>query len=63
MKPLPYDSHRCAPLHPDAHCHRCLRFDRMPGQTWGERTPCVSRSGSQDGSCTYIPITEESPCQ
>ena len=64
MNPLPYDYHRCAPLHPDAHCRQCLRFDRLPGQTWGERTPCVSRSGSQDDSCTYIPMPKEiKPCQ
>lgn len=57
MKPLPYDSHRCAPLHPDAHCRQCLRFDRMPGQTWSERTPvAIGRSDSQDNDCTYVPI-------
>lgn len=57
MNTLPFDSHRCAPLRPDAHCRQCLRFDRLPGQTWGERTPvAVGRSGSQDNGCAYIPI-------
>ena len=64
MKTLPFDFHRCAPLRPDAHCRQCLRFDRLPGQTRGERTPCVSRSGSQDDSCTYIPMPKEiKPCR
>ena len=59
MTTLPFDYHRCAPLHPYAHCRQCLRFDRMPGQTWGESTPCVSRAGSQDNGCTYVPAEKD----
>lgn len=59
MNTLPFDFHRCEPLRPDAQCRQCLRFDRLPGQTWGPRTPVMSRSGSQDASCSYIPIKKE----
>jgi hypothetical protein len=32
---LPYDYSRCDPEHPDFFCAQCVRWAKLPGQTWG----------------------------
>lgn len=57
---LPYDSHRCEPIKPDANCLQCLRWQDLPGQTFGPRTPvAIGRSDSRDEACTYTPVTQQ----
>lgn len=58
MTTLPYDYHRCKAAQPDSNCRNCLRWADLPGQTWGERTPQISRPNSADEGCTYIPLKE-----
>lgn len=60
MRTLPFDFYRCKPELPDANCMNCLRWADMPGQTWGERTPCVhGQENSTTENCGYTPIQEK----
>ncbi len=38
---LPYDYSRCDPEHPDSFCAQCVRWAKLPGQTWGPWTSVI----------------------
>ena len=52
---LPLDYARCEPEMPDQICRQCARWAKLPGQTWGERTPVrFGIEHSMDEGCDYI---------
>lgn len=57
---LPYDCARCAPELPGKQCESCLRWDKMPNQTYGPRTATtLGVEGPGTVGCSYSPKRQE----
>lgn len=60
IRTLPYDNARCEPEYLGTQCQSCLRWAKLPGQTWGERTPQTSVEAPGAPGCKYSPMQEGS---
>jgi len=55
MKTLPWDCFRCHPANLSDKCKECLRWQRMPGQDWGPRTPLAFVESHGATGCDFVP--------
>jgi len=53
---LPLDYSRCHPKHVSDECRTCARWARLPGQTWGGRTPSTLAEAFDMMGCARIPV-------
>ena len=61
---LPWDCSRCAPEVPGKACQDCLRWDKMPGQTYGPRTATMlGVEGPGQVGCSFLPISKVEKAQ
>ncbi len=58
MRTLPFDCARCRPTEVAERCHQCLRWEDLPGQTWGMRTPISIGIKPDSRHCHHTPIEE-----
>lgn len=56
MNTLPFDYFRCTPAEPAEKCTRCLRWEYLPGQTVGMRTP-VKECVPDSAGCRFLPTS------
>lgn len=55
MNTLPFDCSRCEPIETRSQCLTCLRYTKLPGQTFGPRTATTAWHPSD---CPYTHVVQ-----